>query len=57
LRVVLEEADAWAKQKKPKRALELLRSTLRIVSDAPAAALLRKMEQELKASSTSRAKP
>jgi uncharacterized protein (TIGR03790 family) len=57
LRVVLEEADAWAKQKKPKRALELVRSTLRIVSDAPAAALLRKMERELKASSTSRAKP
>ena len=58
LRVVLEEADAWAKQKRPKRALELLRSTLRIVSDAPAAALLKKMEQELKtAPSTSPAKP
>jgi uncharacterized protein (TIGR03790 family) len=58
LRVVLEEADAWAKQKKPKRALDLLRSTLRIVSDAPAAALLRKMEQELKTgSSTSPARP
>jgi uncharacterized protein (TIGR03790 family) len=58
LRVVLEEADAWAKQKKPKRALELVRSTLRIVSDAPAAALLRKIEQDLKtAASTSPAKP
>jgi uncharacterized protein (TIGR03790 family) len=53
LRVVLEEADAWAKQKKPKRALELIRSTLRIVSDAPAAALLKKMEQDLKTSSSS----
>ena len=58
LRVVLEEADAWAKQKKPKRALELVRSTLRIVSDAPAATLLKKVEQELKmASSSSPGKP
>ena len=57
LRVVVEEADAWVKQKKPKRALELVRSTLRIASDAPAAALLRKIEQDLKsASSTSPAK-
>jgi hypothetical protein len=52
LRVVLEEADAWIKQNKPKRALELVRSTLRIVSDAPAAPLLRKIEQELKTPST-----
>jgi uncharacterized protein (TIGR03790 family) len=47
LRAVLEEADGWIKQNKPKRALDVVRSTLRIVPDAPAAALLRKMEQEL----------
>ena len=51
LRAVLEEADGWIKQNKPKRALEVVRSTLRIVPDAPAAALLRKMEQELLAPS------
>jgi len=49
LRVVLEEADAWIKQNKPKRALGLVRSTLRVVPDAPAAALLRKIEQDLTA--------
>ena len=37
LRVVLEEADTWIKQDKPKRAVDLLRSVLRITSDAPAA--------------------
>jgi hypothetical protein len=47
LRVVLEEADCWIKQDKPKRALELVRSVLRIVSDAPAVPLLRKIEQDL----------
>lgn len=51
LRAVLEEADGWIKQNKPKRALDVVRSTLRIVPDAPAAALLRKMEQELLAPS------
>jgi hypothetical protein len=49
LRVVLEEADAWIKQKKPKRALALVRSVLRVVPDAPAAPLLRKIEQDLTA--------
>jgi uncharacterized protein (TIGR03790 family) len=49
LRVVLEEANGWIKQGKPKRALDLVRSTLRIVPDAPAAPLLRKIEQELTA--------
>jgi uncharacterized protein (TIGR03790 family) len=48
LRVVLEEADAWTKQKKPKRALEVVRGALRISSDAPSAPLFRKIEQELK---------
>jgi uncharacterized protein (TIGR03790 family) len=47
LRVVLEEADAWTKQNKPKRALDLVRSVLRIVSDAPATPLLRKIEHDL----------
>ena len=51
LRAVLEEADGWIKQNKPKRALDVVRSTVRIVPDAPAAALLRKMEQELTAPS------
>ena len=47
VRVVLEEADAWIKQKKPKRAIDLVRSVLRIVSpDIPSAALLRKVEQD-----------
>jgi uncharacterized protein (TIGR03790 family) len=47
LRVVLEEANAWIKQKNPKRALALVRSVLAIVSDAPAADLLRKIERDL----------
>ncbi len=47
LRVVLEEADSWIKQDKPRRALELVRSVLKIVSDGPSAALLKKVEQEL----------
>src|SRR5213595_4105636 len=34
LRVVLEEADAWKKLKKPKRGVDLIRSTLRIAGDA-----------------------
>lgn len=47
LRVVLEESDIWIKLGKPKRALDLVRSVLRIVSDAPAAPLLRKIESDL----------
>ena len=47
LRTVLEEANGWLKQKKPKRALELVRSTLRVVPDVPAAPLLRKIEQDI----------
>jgi len=42
---VIEEADAWSKLKKPKRGIDLLRSTLRVASDAPAAPLLRNLEQ------------
>jgi len=47
LRVVLEEADALIKQEQPKRALALVRSVLHIASDAPAAALLKKIERDL----------
>lgn len=49
LRVVLEEADAWIKLNKPKRALDLVRSVSRIVADAPSAPLLRKIETDLSA--------
>jgi tetratricopeptide (TPR) repeat protein len=48
LRVVIEEADAWKKLGKPKRAIDLVRSALRIAGDAPAAPLLRSIEQELR---------
>jgi uncharacterized protein (TIGR03790 family) len=47
LRVVLEEADAWKNQNQPKRALDLVRSVLKIVSDTPTVALLKKIEQDL----------
>jgi hypothetical protein len=47
LRVVLEEANAWTKQEKPKRAVDLVRSVLKIVSDTPTAVLLKKIEQDL----------
>jgi len=48
LRVVMEEADAWNKLKKPGRGIDLIRSTLRIAGDAPAAPLLRNIERELR---------
>jgi uncharacterized protein (TIGR03790 family) len=47
LRTVLHEADALAKQNKAKRALDLIRTVLRIAPDAPASSLLRKKEGEL----------
>ena len=47
LRCVLHEADSWAKQGKPRRGAEVVRSVLRIVSDAPTVALFKKIEQEL----------
>jgi uncharacterized protein (TIGR03790 family) len=50
LRVVMEEADVWNKLQKPKRGIDLLRSALRIAGDAPAAPLLRSMEQQLRGS-------
>ncbi len=51
LRVVIEEADAWSKLKKPKRGIDLLRSALRVAGDAPAAPLLRTLEQEVRGAS------
>jgi len=48
LRVTLAEADAWTKQNDPKKALELVRDALQNAPDAPAASLLRKMEEDLK---------
>ena len=50
LRVIIEEADAWNKLKKPKRGVELLRTALRIAGDAPAAPLLKRLEQEMSGS-------
>jgi hypothetical protein len=50
LRVVLEESDALIRQNKSKRALDLVRSVLRIVSGAPAEPLLLRLEQGLSAS-------
>jgi TIGR03790 family protein len=47
LRTVMHEADALAKQNKAKRGVDLIRSVLRIVPDAPASSLLKKMEMEL----------
>ncbi len=47
IRVALEEADVWIKQKKAKRAVDLVRTILRIISpEAPSAPLLRKVEQD-----------
>ncbi|MBA3273921.1 MAG: TIGR03790 family protein [Chthoniobacterales bacterium] len=46
LRVVMEEAESWLKQGQRKRAAEVVRSVLRIVSDGPSAALLRKLEEQ-----------
>lgn len=47
LRVVLEEAEAWKNQDKPRRAVDLVRSVLKIVSDTPTAALLKKIDADL----------
>jgi hypothetical protein len=46
VRVVLEEAATWLKLKKNKRALELIRTTLRTVPDAAAAPLLVNLERQ-----------
>jgi hypothetical protein len=44
----MEEAEVLGKQNKTKRALDLLRDTLRIISNAPASSLLKKLEAELR---------
>lgn len=49
LRVVMEEAESWVKQGKANRAAELVRGVLRIFTDAPTVALLKKYEQPAKA--------
>ena len=48
LRVILEEAEAWKKLNKPSHGLDLLRMALRASPSAPAAPLLKKLEQELR---------
>lgn len=47
LRVVLQEADLWVKQEKPKRAAELLRGVIKLITDGPTAELLKQREREL----------
>ncbi len=47
LRVVLQEADLWVKQGKPKRAAELLRGVIKLITDGPTAELLKQREREL----------
>jgi uncharacterized protein (TIGR03790 family) len=47
LRTVLHEATALGKDKKAKRGLDLIRTVLRVVPDAPASSLLHKLEGEL----------
>jgi len=57
LRAVLHEAYCWAKQGKPKRALDAVRSVLRIISDPATVALFRKVEQDLNQSAAAPPKP
>lgn len=57
LRVVLEEANALMRQNKPKRALDLVRGVLRIVSNAPATPLLKKVERDASAAAAASRKP
>src|SRR4029077_15974695 len=47
LRVVFEEASVLIKTDDRKRALDLVRSVLRIIPDAPASDLLRQIERDL----------
>lgn len=47
LRSVLHEANSWAEQGKPRRGAEVVRSVLRIVSDAATVALFRNVEQQM----------
>jgi len=54
---VLHEAYCWAKQGKPKRALDAVRSVLRIISDPATVALFRKVEQDLNQAGAAPPKP
>ncbi len=47
LRVVLEEAEGWVKQGNSKRAVELVRNILQVVSGGPTGELLKKVEDDL----------
>ncbi|MDQ3413580.1 MAG: hypothetical protein M3480_01170, partial [Verrucomicrobiota bacterium] len=47
LRTIVEQAEALAESGNKKEALKLIRNVPRLAPDAPALALLRKMEQEL----------
>lgn len=49
IRVVIEECDALVKSEQRKRALALVRETLRIVSEAPSAPILQEIEHQLSA--------
>lgn len=49
VRVVIEECDALVKSDQRKRALDLARSTLRVVSEAPSAPILQEIERQLSA--------
>ncbi|MEY2546972.1 MAG: hypothetical protein QOG48_2089, partial [Verrucomicrobiota bacterium] len=49
IRVVIEECDALVKSDRRKRALDLVRTTLRIVSTSPAAPILQEIERQLSA--------
>ena len=49
LRSVLHQASVMGKDNKAKRGIDLIRNVIRIVPDAPASALLKKLEGELRA--------
>jgi hypothetical protein len=52
LRVVIEQSDAFIKDNKPGRALELIRSVLRIVPNSPASVLLKQLEEKAQGTPT-----
>ena len=54
LRAVLEEAESWSKQGKPKRGAALLRETVRILPDGPTPELLKKTAADLDPASLAR---
>jgi len=52
LRAVIEQSEAFIKDNKPRRAVELIRSVLRIVPNTPASALLKQLEQQAEGTPT-----